>query len=182
MLAVSCDILVTRDAEDPESNRSSYIVATTPDQLFTNMKNSFSEKIVKDYTSSFVDSSFLKLPYVFSPSSEAIFKFNILTEWDLEAEEIYFRNLVNAINENSVIILKLELLSNSVEGNSESRNYNYTITLPEIDQSTSVLYEGNAFFKVNLDGNNQWVITEWTDTKTGDNPTWSELKGRFYLF
>ena len=69
-----------------------------------------------------------------------------------------------------------------MEGNSESRNYDYRINLPPIDESTSSVYEGNAFFKVNLDNNNQWVITEWIDTKTGDNPTWSELKGRFYLF
>lgn len=180
--SVSCNLLETRDAEDPDTNRSSYVIATTPDQLFINLKNSFTEKIVKDYTSSFVDSSFLSKEFMFTPSSEAIFKYNALTEWDLEAEVTYFRNLVNAVAENKNIQLNLELLSNSVEGNSESRNYNYSILLPEIDESTSLLYEGNAFFKVNLDANNQWVITEWTDTKTGDNPTWSELKGRFYLF
>ncbi len=156
---VACNLLETRDAEDPDTNRSSYIIATTPDQLFINLKNSFTEKIVKDYTSSFVDSSFLSLQFIFTPSSEAIFKYNVLTEWDLEAEEIYFRNLTNAVEENKNIQLNLELLSNSVEGNSESRNYNYTISLPEIDESTSLTYEGNVFFKVNLDANNQWVIT-----------------------
>ena len=182
LFITSCNLLETRDAEDPDTNRSSYIIATTPDQLFINLKNSFTEKIVKDYTSSFVDSSFLSLQFMFTPSSEAIFKYNVLTEWDLEAEEIYFRNLINAIDENKNIQLTLELLSNSVDGNSENRNYNYTISLPEFDESTSLIFQGNAFFTVNLDENNQWVITEWTDTKTGDNPTWSELKGRFYLF
>jgi len=179
--ACSCNLITTRDAEDPELGRSSYVIATTPDQLFINMRNSFAEKIEKDYMSSFVDSSFLSLPYQFSPSAESTLKFNVLTEWDLEAEETYFRNLINAVGEEN-IILNLQLLSNSVEGNSESRNYDYRINLPPIDESTSSVYEGNAFFKVNLDNNNQWVITEWIDTKTGDNPTWSELKGRFYLF
>ncbi|MCB9206720.1 MAG: hypothetical protein H6611_05295 [Ignavibacteriales bacterium] len=174
--------MTTRDAEDPENSRSSYIAATTPDQLFTNLRNSFSEKITKDYMSCFVDSSFLKITYSFTPSSEAIFKYNSLNDWDLESEDIYFRNLVNALSENDNIILTLELLSNSVEGNIENRNYNYKITLPIIDESTYSIYEGNAFFKVNLDANNQWVITEWTDTKVSDNPTWSELKGRFHLF
>lgn len=182
IILVGCDLVSTRDAEDPEQSRSSYVVATTPDQLFTNLRNSFSEKVEKDYESSFVDSSFLDLPYLFIPSSEATFKFNILTEWDLDAENTYFKNLINAIGADDNIILTLELLSNSVEGNVESRNYNYTISLPFIDESISLIYEGNAFFKVNLDDNNQWVITEWIDTKTGDNPSWSELKGRFYLF
>lgn len=180
-LVMGCNLVTTRDAEDPELGRSSFVVATTPDQLFTNLRNSFSEKIEKDYMSSFVDSSFLSIPYTFSPSPESTFKFNVLNEWDLEAEESYFRNLINAVGEDN-IILNLELLSNSVEGSVENRNYNYRINLPIIDESTSSIYEGNAFFKVNLDDNNQWVITEWVDTKTGDNPTWSELKGRFYLF
>lgn len=176
-----CNLLTTRDAEEPEQGRSSYVIATTPDQLFTNLRNSFLEKVENDYMSSFVDSSFLSIPYNFSPSSEATFKYNILTEWNLDAEKTYFRNLTNSVGENN-ITLSLELLSNSVEGDSESRNYNYSISLPVIDESTSLLYEGNAFFRVNLDANNQWVITEWIDTKTGENPTWSELKGRFYLF
>ena len=109
-LVTSCNLLETRDAEDPDTSRSSYIIATTPDQLFINLKNSFTEKIVKDYISSFVDSSFLSLQFMFTPSSEAIFKYNVLTEWDLEAEEIYFRNLINAIGENKNIQLTLELL------------------------------------------------------------------------
>jgi hypothetical protein len=179
-LLVSCDLATTRDAEEPEQRRTSYEVATTPEQLFTNLRNSFSEKVEKDYESSFVDSSFLDLSYLFTPSSESIFIYSILTEWDLDAEKAYFKNLINAINENDIIILSLELLSFSVDGNSGSYNYNYSISLPAIDESTSLVYAGNAFFRVNLDANNQWVITEWIDTKTGNNPSWSELKGRFY--
>jgi len=181
-LIIGCDLVSTRDAENPESSRSSYIVATTSDQLFTNLRNSFLEKVAKDYISSFVDSSFLKSPFLFTPSSDAIFKYSSLTDWDLGSEDIYFRNLINAAEDKGNIILSLELLSNSIEGNTENRNYNYTILLPIIDETTSSIYEGNAFFKVSLDANNQWVITEWIDTKTSDNPTWSELKGRFYLF
>ncbi len=177
-----CDLVTTRKAEEPKQSRSSYVIATTPDQLFTNLRNSFSEKVEKDYENSFVDSSFLSVPYLFTSSFEATFKYNILTEWDLEAEKTYFQNLINTIRENDNIIVNLVLLSNSVEGNSENRNYNYSISLPFIDESTSLIYEGNAFFRVEIDANNQWVITEWSDTITGDNPSWSELKGRFYLF
>lgn len=179
-LLISCDLVTTRDAEDPDQRRSSYVIATTPDQLFTNLRNSFLEKVKKDYESSFVDSSFLRLPYIFTPSSEAIFKYSILTEWELANEGTYFQNLVNAIGENEKIIVTFQLLSSSSSGDSEDRNYNYIISIPEIDASISTIYEGNAFFKIDRDDNNQWVITEWTDARTGDNPSWSELKGRFY--
>lgn len=182
ILFSSCDLLTTREAEIPDNRRSSYQIATTTEQLFLNIRNSFAEKVEKDYMNSFVDSSFLDATYLFTPSSEAIYKYNVLTDWDLEAEETYFRNLINAIDDNGTILVSFDLLSNSIEGNIGSQNYDYSILLPYIDESISLLYEGNAFFRINLDGNNQWVITEWTDTKTGDNPTWSELKGRFYLF
>ena len=182
VLLTSCDLLTTRDAEKPDNRRTSYQIATTTEQLFLNIRNSFSEKVEKDYMSSFVDSSFLDATYLFIPSSEAIYKYNVLTDWDLDAEETYFKNLINAIDTDDNIIVTFDLLSSSIEGNSGSQNFDYSILLPQIDESISLLYEGNAFFKINLDGNNQWVITEWIDTKTSDNPTWSELKGRFYLF
>lgn len=179
---VSCDLLTTRDAEKPETGRSSNVIATTPEQLFENIKNSFSEKIEKDYINNFVDSSFLSVPYTFTPSSEAIFKYNVLTEWSLEAELTYFRNLVNVIDKNKNIIVVLEFVQSSIEGNGENHSFDYLISLPVIDESTSSLYKGNAFFRIKQDANNQWVITDWIDTSTGEEPTWSELKGRFYLF
>lgn len=178
----TCDLLTTRDAENPETGRSSYIAATTPDQLFINLQNSFAEKIEKDYISNFVDSSFLKINYKFTPSSEAIVKYNILSDWDLEAEKSYFRNLINNIGDGKQIILSLQLVSNSVTENSENRNYNYSITLPIESETIPNFYKGNAFFNIRLDENNQWVIVEWIDNKSEDYPSWSELKGRFYIF
>ena len=89
---VSCDLLTTRKAEEPKAGRSSYIIATTPEQLFNNLQNSFREKIEQDYLSSFVDSSFLQIDYRFIPSSEAIVKYDILSQWDLKAEKTYFKN------------------------------------------------------------------------------------------
>lgn len=177
-----CDLLTTRDAEEPERSRSSFIIPTTPEQLFTNLRNSFSEKIANDYLNSFVDSSFSNLSFSFAASAQANFKYSVLSAWDLEYEEKYFNNLINAIGNKGNIILSLNLLETSIDGNSQSRSYNYSIQLPHIDESTPQLFEGIALFKVVLDDNNQWVITEWGDIENGDNPTWSELKGRFYIF
>ena len=177
-----CDLLSTRDAEDPERSRSSFIIPTTPEQLFTNLRNSFSEKISNDYLNSFVDSSFSEISFSYSSSPQANFKYSVLSEWDLESEEKYFNNLINAVGNKGTIILSLNLLETSIDGNSQSRSYNYSILVPLIDESIPELFEGIALFKVILDDNNQWVIAEWSDIENGDNPTWSELKGRFYIF
>lgn len=176
-----CDLLTTREAEKPINARSSYVVATTVDQLFENLKNSFLEKIETDYMSCFVDNSFTNIPYVFTPSSESSYKYTVLLEWSLDNERTYFKNLINAIGDNSIFI-ELKLISSSVESNAEIRNYDYTITIPFIYESISTIYKGNAQFKVILDSNNEYVISEWFDTGIGDAPSWSELKGKFYIF
>lgn len=177
-----CDLLTTRNAEDPKSARSSYIIATTPEQLFKNLQNSFREKIEQDYLNNFVDSSFSSLNYNFTPSSEAIVKYDILSQWDLKAEKTYFKNLINSLKSGESIQISFDFISSSVDGNSELHNLNYTILIPFISEDIATIYKGNSLFKINRDSNNQWVITEWIDSKTEDYPSWSELKGRFYLF
>ncbi len=179
---LSCDLLTTRKAEDPQFGRSSYIIATTPEQLFNNLQNSFREKIEQDYLSNFVDSSFLQIDYKFIPSSEAIVKYDILSQWDLKAEKTYFKNLINSLKDGESIQISFDFISNSVEGNGEIHNLNYTILVPFISEDIETIYKGNSLFKINRDSNNQWVITEWIDSKTENYPSWSELKGRFYLF
>ena len=45
-----CDFLTTRNAEEPDIGRSSFVVATTPEQLFINLTDSFREKKLKEIT------------------------------------------------------------------------------------------------------------------------------------
>ena len=175
----SCDLLTTRDAEKPEISRTLNLPATTADQLFINLRNSFLEKVVKDYKNCFVDSAFTKIPYVFTASSEANFKYPVFADWDLESEENYFNNVISSIGDKGNIILTLKLSDKSIDGTSQSHSYEYSITLSFIDENTPQVYEGIAFFKAVLDDNKQWVIAEWNDTEKSDKPTWSDLKGRF---
>lgn len=176
-----CDLFTTRPAENPDSGRSSFQDATTKEQLFKNFTNSFIEKIESNYERNFADSAFSDKKFIFTPSSEAIVKYNILIEWNLKAEKNYFRNLINSIKESQTITINLELISSSVESNSANYNYDYSIQLPFISEEIPQIYRGNSFFKIELDANNHWVITQWIDNKTLDFPSWSELKGRFYL-
>lgn len=182
ILVTGCNLLTTRDAEEPEVSRTLNLPATTVDQLFLNVRNSLSEKVAKDYISCFVDSSFTKVPFSFIPSSSANFKYDVFANWNLEAEEKYFNNVVNAIGVNGNVFLSLALLENSIDGTSQTLSYSYKLTLPFIDESTPQLFEGIAIFTVIQDNYSQWVIAEWNDIENGDAPTWSELKGRFYIF
>lgn len=181
LLVSGCDILTTRKAEKPDSGRSTFIAATTIEQLFKNFTESFREKIVRNYESCFVDSSFLSKKYKFYPEAKAATKYTVLNEWNLEGEKQYFSNMITNVAKDKSIIVNLFNENSSRQGDSALYNYDYTILLPNTNTETlEYEYRGSAQFKVNLDANNHWVITEWIDLSTNDFPSWSELKGKFY--
>ncbi len=181
LIVSSCDLLQTREAERPESERSEYVLATTPQQLFQNLQAAFRERIVKNYEVCFVDTSFLKRQYKFIPSAGSVAKYNILADWDIQAEIQYFTNLISKARKGELIILTLENETSSPQGDSAQYTFDYRITIPIDDDNIPKEYQGSSQFKINLDANNQWVITEWQDIQKENYPSWSELKGRFYL-
>jgi len=103
-----CDLLNTRDAELPDTQRKNYLPATTPDILFLNIKNSLREKVLENYMASFVDISFSPYPFIFIPSSEAVASFPGLAEWTLLSEQQYLNNLLVGTKDNIPIILDLQ--------------------------------------------------------------------------
>ena len=66
-------------------------------------------------------------------------------------------------------------------GDSANYQFEYSLILGIQNETIPSSYEGSLLFKINVDRQQQWVITEWEDIKKADFPSWSELKGRFYL-
>lgn len=174
-----CDLLSTRDSEEPITQRSNFIVASTPDILIDNLKNSLKEKVVENYLACFVDESFLNKPFVFKPSAGAVSKFQSLLSWDLESERQYFNNLKASTKEGIPITLELTNEFNSPQIDSAVYQYDYSLTLSSNDVSVQSIYQGSLKFVLSRDSRNQWVITSWEDIERNEQPSWSELKGRF---
>ena len=99
ILLCGCDLLSTRDSVDPITARTNFIPASTPDILFSNLVNSFEEKVVENYLACFVDESFLEKSCSFKPSAGAVSKFQNLLSWDLESERQYFNNMISSSEE-----------------------------------------------------------------------------------
>lgn len=175
-----CDLFTNREPEKPDSARSNYLPATTPDILFSNLKNSLQEKVLENYMSSFVDPSFISIPFIFIPTSEAVVKFPELVDWNLSNERQYFNNLINNIKQNTPIILDLQNEIKNTYADSAIFQYDYILTLSPINKNIPTVYRGNVKFSVFLDSRNQWVIGKWEDIKIGQDPTWSDLKGALY--
>jgi hypothetical protein len=175
-----CDLLSTRDAEIPDTRRTSYLPATTPDILFLNLKISLKEKVRENYMSCFVDVAFSQAPFIFVPSSESVASYPTLAEWSLVAEQQYFNNLIVATKEDIPIILDLQNEIKNTMGDSAIYQYDYILSLTPNNENVNSSYRGNVKFYIYLDSRNQWVISRWEDLKISDNPTWSVLKGVLY--
>ncbi|MFH1196533.1 MAG: hypothetical protein V1720_12590 [bacterium] len=180
LFAYSCDILTTRDSEPPDQPRSNFLPATTPEILFQNFQNSIREKNEPNYMASFVDSSFLNKIYKFVPSSGSISQYSILAYWDLTAEKQYFNHIIASAGDFPISVTLVET-EKSITGDSASFQFDYELSLPFTDESIPSKYEGTLLFKIQLDTQQKWVIYEWEDYKKEALPSWSELKGRFYL-
>jgi hypothetical protein len=176
----SCDLLTTRNAEQPDTIANSNIPATSPDILFQNLKSSLQEKVLENYMQCFVDSSYSKKKFRYIPSSGSTSQFPVLTNWNLEAERQYFKNQKTISKQGNSITLDLSNQFNTQFGDSAVYQFDYDLNLSANDQSISGEFQGTMQFKISLDSRNQWTIVEMDDFKKNNFQSWSELKGRLY--
>ncbi|MBI1937739.1 MAG: hypothetical protein HYS25_06405 [Ignavibacteriales bacterium] len=176
----SCDLLSTREPEEPKSAGLNFITPTTPDLLFQNLKSSVEEKILENYLACFVDSTFLNKRYTFISSGSSTVLYPILSSWGISSERQYFNNLIVKIQSGSSISLKYSNVVNTPLGDSAVYSFDYTLTVNSSNTSIAGEYQGSSRFKIFLDSRNQWAIGEWQDSKKDNFACWSDLKGRTY--
>ena len=78
--------------------------------------------------------------------------------------------------------MNLSLSNENSSPQGDSLIYLATYSLSVLFDNTGVprVYQGELRFDMVRDSRGVWVIYFWQDTKNGDYPSWSELKGRFH--
>jgi hypothetical protein len=178
VLFSSCDIFSTRDAETPTQPRSNLPQAFERETLIDNLIISHRDKSLFDYLNCFSDSLLTNRSLTFIASSEAASQYPSLNEWTLQSEENYFKN-VSAASEDIPITLLLSNSKFSQQGDSLIYTASYSLTVPFTDSGNPQNYQGELIFYILQDNGLIWRIYFWQDFKSGDLPSWSELKGRF---
>lgn len=176
----SCDLLTTRDPEQPNTSGNSNIPATSPDILFNNFKSSIQEKILENYLVCFIDPSFSNKKYKFIASAGSVSQYPVLIGWNIDSERQYFKNFKAIAKNGQSISLTLSNGNNTQLGDSAVYQYDYLLSFLANDQTVSGEYKGSVQFRIFLDVRNQWVIGEWYDLRKDNFSSWSELKGRLY--
>jgi len=174
-----CDIFSTRDAEKPSQPTTNLPQAFERETLIDNLVISYRDKSVFDYTNCFSDSIFTGKNFTFIASSEAASQYPALAQdWSLKSEEIYFKNIISA-SQDVPITLILSNSNFSQQGDSVIYTASYSLTVPFTDPGVPQNYQGDLIFHIFRDNSLIWKIFYWQDFKSGDLPSWSELKGRF---
>lgn len=175
-----CELFTTRDPEEPDTARSNFQVATTPEILIQNLIDAFQDKNAENYIYCFVDSSFSVKQFSFQPSASAGSQYPFLKNWNLRDEKQYFINLTNSISGSSSIVLSFTEDEKSIFGDSLTYFATYGLNIPTSDDQLPKHYQGKLSFTIVRDSRSQWVITTWQDVQSGSDYSWSDLKGRYY--
>ncbi len=177
---LSCDLFMTRDPEDPADRKSNFQSAFVPEIVIENLKYSFEDKNVQNYLACFVDTSFSARSFHFQPSSEALSQYQFLGQgWSLNDEQRYLNSIIASVPTDFPLILSFTDETFSRSGDTVVYSASYSINLPFIQPETSI-YQGNVQFNMTNDARSVWVIYYWQDIKLQNNPSWSELKGKYY--
>jgi hypothetical protein len=178
LLLNGCDIFNIRDAETPEQPRTNLPQAFERETLVDNLIISMRERSLFDYLACFSDSVLTGKRFTFVPSSGAASQYPVFSqEWDIKDEEQYFKNLTNV--QDIPILLDLTDANFSPQGDSLIYQASYLLSIPFSDNNIPPNYQGDMILYIKQDNSLIWRIYFWQDIKSGNLPSWSELKGRF---
>jgi hypothetical protein len=178
----ACNIFETRPPEPPTQSSSSFIPATEPSLVFSNMTNAFRDMNSLNYLKSFADSSTAGRSFSFEPTPQARVKYGgVFPFWSRQSEQQYFENLRARIPSGSTATLVFQSLTvQSLQSDSAQYEATYTLSAPHSVASIPKQATGKAQFLLLADRSRNWVLWRWIDVPTGSSSfTWSDLKGEF---
>ncbi|MDP2365621.1 MAG: hypothetical protein Q8M94_17880 [Ignavibacteria bacterium] len=180
-LVLSCDLFTTREAENPNQNRSNFETPSSASIVIKNFKNSLIDKNVQNYLACFVDTIYSQKVYSFSASSEALSLYQ-MEGWGVTEENGYLNAVITKVPKDFPISLTLkDTVYSNLGGDSLIYSASYLLNVPfQTGDPYPLNYGGNLEFKMLRDERSFWVIYFWKDTKSQTLPSWSELKGSFY--
>ena len=179
---IACNIFETRDPEPPSQSSSTFVPATEPSLVFSNMTNAFRDLNSVNYLKSFADSSSAGRSFSFEPTQQAKIKYGgVFFSWNRQSEQQYFENLRSKIPTGSAVVLSFESLTvQSLQSDSAQYEATYRLTAPHTVATLPTQATGKAQFLLIADRSRNWVIWRWTDLTTSTSTfSWSDLKGAF---
>jgi hypothetical protein len=182
LASAGCNLFETRDPEPPSQSSSTFVPATDPSLVFSNMTSAFRDLNSVNYLKAFADSSSSGRNFSFEPTQQAKIKYGgVFLTWNRLSEQQYFENLRSKIPSGSAATLSFESLTvQSLQSDSAQYEATYRLTVPHTVATLPTQATGKAQFLLIADRSRNWVIARWVDlTISTSTFSWSDLKGAF---
>jgi hypothetical protein len=179
--AAGCGLFDTRTPEPPNETHSNFLPPTSAEIVLQNFQAAIREKDASNYLRCFVDTLNSTRSYRYIPTATAAGKYaSVFSNWTLQSERSYFTSLTTFVPQGTAP--SLVLANGSFTGvSSDSATYfaEYTLTMPHGLTGIPETVRGNIQLVIAVNRNTFWEIVTWNDLQHNDEPSWSELKGRF---
>lgn len=173
----------TREPEEPQKHRSSWVPPTIPEIVMDNLKNAVNECNQKNYLSCLAeDSTDVGQIFRFEADQTAILKNpGVFANWNFQSESNYIHLLFSKVPKDSSVALILSTPTPVQDYISKDtvvyiREYDLNVhhTIASDQCPRRVKGYGEFHLAQKHDGN--WVIYFWRDTAIETYPSWSDLK------
>ncbi len=164
---VGCNVFSTREPEEPDAGRGCWVIPQSLSGVLENLTCTMSEGIESDYMLAFFADSL-----EFVADNVALAVDPSLSPWGYSDEQSFARNL---FSQNLSVFVNFELQDSSI-ADTAFVFASYQIVINPAPQSLPETIAGTARFDFRIGHAGFWQIYRWTDLRTEEANTWSDLK------
>lgn len=181
----ACDLFKTRNPEEPDTGRSSFLPPTDASIVIENFKKSIIEKNPENYIACLSElSDSQENHYVFIPSAESMAIYSsIFRNWDIQSERSYLNSLFSSLPDERYPEFTFSGPGFDIlQPDSAVYIGEYELVVKHDIKTVPEIFRGTLQFTITPGSNGLWAISRWIDTKKTNNdndPTWSVLKALF---
>lgn len=173
VLVIGCDLFQTRDPEDPVGARGSWEVPLTPSEVLTNLTLALFERNASNYMRSFQPDSF-----AFFADPQVLLQQPSIADWDYARELAHINSLLGegVLPRDSVIFVLFTATEQTVIGDTARVTTRYDLTAQVALSGAPGPMAGEAEFSMRIGSQGYWEIVGWSDRRTEELASWSDLK------
>jgi hypothetical protein len=174
----NCSLFDTRNAESPDSGRHTIETPRVAQDVLDNMCEALSLRDNVSYMMSFDSSEF-----VFDADPTALARDPSLAPWGYGEEASYVQQLFSSAilkSDSAVFVTFTARREEPIDNNRVRITTRYDIAAGFTPSDIPHIAGGDAVFILHIGPGNYWQIVQWTDNRTGDQSTWSDIKSRVH--
>ncbi len=173
LTAVGCELFQTRSPEDPDGARGSWDIPLAPEDVLTNLSLAMFERNSANYLRSFPSDSF---EFIADPS--VVQQNPGLAEWDIDDERAHINSLFGegVLPRDSIAFVVFSAVEQTLLGDTANVTARYELTAQVAIAGAPGQMAGEAQFSLIIGNQGYWEIRRWSDRRTEELASWSDLK------